>query len=110
MQVNISDGREFGMILKFSLSVVKYTSEGGVTVEAKPFQEPDGLRDRESTETTKAVAIEIIVADTGCGIPNNTLEDIFRQFEQVERPEDKISLDPLPAGDKPSGLGKYLIE
>lgn len=102
----MGDSRKLSSVISnLVANAVKYTSEGGVTVEAKPFQEPDGLRDRESTETTKAVAIEIIVADTGCGIPNNTLEDIFRQFEQVERPEDKISLDPLPAGDKPSGLG-----
>ncbi|KAG8929351.1 Light-sensor Protein kinase, partial [Tulasnella sp. 417] len=102
----MGDSRKLSSVISnLVANAVKYTSEGGVTVEAKPFQEPDGLRDRESTETTKAVAIEIIVADTGCGIPNHTLEDIFRQFEQVERPEDKISLDaPLP-GDKPSGLG-----
>lgn len=38
------------------------------------------------------------------------MEDIFRQFEQVERPEDKISLDPLLPGDKPSGLGEYPVK
>ncbi|KAG9043589.1 Light-sensor Protein kinase [Tulasnella sp. UAMH 9824] len=102
----MGDSRKLSSVISnLVANAVKYTSEGGVTVEAKPFQEPDGLRDRESTETTRAVAIEIIVADTGCGIPNHTLEDIFRQFEQVERPEDKISLDPLLPGDKPSGLG-----
>ncbi|KAG8926385.1 Light-sensor Protein kinase [Tulasnella sp. 408] len=102
----MGDSRKLSSVISnLVANAVKYTSEGGVTVEAKPFQEPDGLRDRESTETTRAVAIEIIVADTGCGIPNHTLEDIFRQFEQVERPDDKISLDPLLPGDKPSGLG-----
>lgn len=102
----MGDSRKLSSVISnLVANAVKYTSEGGVTVEAKPFQEPDGLRDRESTETTRAVAIEIIVADTGCGIPNHTLEDIFRQFEQVERPEDKVSLDPPLSGDKPSGLG-----
>ncbi|KAG9018802.1 Light-sensor Protein kinase [Tulasnella sp. 427] len=102
----MGDSRKLASVISnLVANAVKYTAEGGVTVEAKPFQEPEGLRDRETTETTKAVAIEIIVADTGCGIPNHTLEDIFRQFEQVERPEDKISLEtPMPS-DKPSGLG-----
>lgn len=57
---------------------MKYTTEGGVVVECKAFEEPEGLR-REGS-----IAVEIVVADTGCGISPAKLESIFREFEQVE--------------------------
>ena len=59
-------------------SSVKYTESGKVTVECHAFDEPAGLRD------SGGVAVEIVVADTGCGIANDKLESIFREFEQVE--------------------------
>lgn len=81
---------------------VKFTDAGGIVIECKPFQEPDGLRERDNTPTTKEVAVEIVVADTGCGIPACKLEELFRQFEQVEGGGQKG-----PFGDtgRPSGLG-----
>lgn len=57
---------------------VKYTTNGRVTVECKAFEEPEGLRREGST------AVEIVVADTGCGISCEKLESIFLEFEQVE--------------------------
>lgn len=45
---------------------------------AHVFDEPDGLR------AEGHVAIEIVVSDTGCGIPPEKLESIFREFEQVD--------------------------
>lgn len=42
--------------------------------------------------------MEIVVADTGCGIPSEKLESIFREFEQVE----VTSGPPIPS----QGLGK----
>lgn len=57
---------------------VKYTTQGKVIVECKAFEEPEGLRREGST------AVEIVVADTGCGISPSKLESIFREFEQVE--------------------------
>ncbi len=57
---------------------VKYTAQGSISVRCKAFEEPTGLRD------TGDLAVEIVVADTGCGIPNDKLESIFREFEQVE--------------------------
>lgn len=59
-------------------NAVKYTAQGSVTVMAHVFDEPDGLR------AEGHVAIEIVVSDTGCGIPPEKLESIFRQFEQVD--------------------------
>jgi len=57
---------------------VKYSTHGKITVECKTFEQPEDLR-REGS-----VAVEIIVADTGCGISSEKLERIFRDFEQVE--------------------------
>jgi len=57
---------------------VKYSTRGRITVECKAFEEPEGLR-REGS-----IAVEILVADTGCGISPAKLESIFREFEQVE--------------------------
>ncbi|KAG8905480.1 Light-sensor Protein kinase [Tulasnella sp. 403] len=97
-QLVIGDSRKIASVVSnLTANAVKFTETGKVSVECKPFQEPDGLRDRETTATTKQVAVEIVVADTGCGIPATKLEDIFRQFEQVEREEDNQN--------RPSGLG-----
>ena len=57
---------------------MKYSTQGKITVECKAFEEPEGLRRGGS------VAVEIVVADTGCGISPAKLESIFREFEQVE--------------------------
>ena len=43
--------------------------------------------------------MEIIVADTGCGIQEGKLESIFREFEQVE--------SALPKTGSAPGLGTY---
>lgn len=79
-------------------SVVKYTTKGSIIIEIKPFAEPDGLRDRNSTATTRQIAVEIVVSDTGCGIEPAKLEELFQQFEQVER------LD-QPEQDQNAGIG-----
>ena len=73
--------------------LVKYTREGGIKVTCQVFKEPQGLRD------DRQVAIEIIVADTGCGIDSSKLESIFREFEQVETSSPSAN-DVIP------GLGK----
>lgn len=73
-------------------NAVKYTAQGSITVTAHVFDEPDGLRAEE------CVAIEIVVSDTGCGIPPEKLESIFREFEQVES-------DAPPKPETRPGLG-----
>jgi hypothetical protein len=67
---------------------VKYTQRGTITVSCRVFNEPKGLRN------SKQIAIEIIVDDTGCGIPASKLESIFREFEQVESAQPKKSTAP----------------
>ena len=57
---------------------VKYTTQGEIAVLSRYFDEPTGLRNLGD------VAVEIVVSDTGCGIPTEKLESIFREFEQVE--------------------------
>jgi len=67
---------------------VKYTQRGTITVSCRAFNEQEGLRN------SKQIAVEIIVGDTGCGIPASKLESIFREFEQVESAQCKTSTPP----------------
>jgi signal transduction histidine kinase len=62
-------------------------------VHCHTFGEPEGLRGPKQT------AVEIVVSDTGCGIPNEKLENIFREFEQVESSGPKTG--------KAAGLGMF---
>ena len=71
---------------------MKYTTQGKVTVECKAFGEPEGLKREGST------AVEIVVADTGCGISCAKLESIFREFEQVESAAPRTSSPGLGLG------------
>lgn len=72
---------------------MKYTTEGSITVRCNTYGEPEGLR------APKQTAVEIMVADTGCGIPGDKLESIFREFEQVESSQ--------PAKSGQAGLGAF---
>ena len=78
--------------------LVKFTKTGGITVECRAFEEPEGLRNSGN------VAVEIVVSDTGCGIPSDKLESIFREFEQVEA----TPPIPQPPPPQPKGLGMCL--
>lgn len=71
---------------------VKYTEEGTITVQCTTYDEPEGLRGENQ------MVIQIVVADTGCGIEGSKLESIFREFEQVESADAKGS-------DQVSGVG-----
>ncbi|KAI8971142.1 hypothetical protein BD414DRAFT_426633 [Trametes punicea] len=75
----IGDSRKIRTVVaNLTANALKYTSKGSISVICRAFDEPSGLRDSED------LAVEIVVADTGSGIPNDKLENIFREFEQVE--------------------------
>ncbi|KAJ3903582.1 hypothetical protein F5879DRAFT_143125 [Lentinula edodes] len=76
------------VVQNLTANALKYTMEGKIAVRCVPFGEPEGLREPTST------AMEIVVADTGCGIPPTKLESIFREIEQVESSEPKTSAEP----------------
>ena len=67
---------------------MKYTQRGTITVSCRMFNEPEGLRN------SKQIAVEVIIGDTGCGIPASKLENIFREFEQVESAQPRTSTAP----------------
>lgn len=94
MQV-CSSCHKFASVVLNQLDTVKFTTEGSITVSCKTFGEPEGLRKFDQT------AVEILVADTGCGIAATRLESIFREFEHVESSEPKSNSD--------AGIGKLAI-
>jgi hypothetical protein len=67
---------------------VKYTQRGTITVSCHALNEPEDPRN------SKQITVQIIVGDTGCGIPANKLESIFREFEQVESTQQKTNTVP----------------
>ena len=60
-------------------NAIKFTSEGHVVVQVvgMPASEEGSYR------------IHVTVEDTGIGIPNDKLDDIFREFHQVENEHDR---------------------
>ncbi|KAJ7714208.1 hypothetical protein B0H16DRAFT_1742790 [Mycena metata] len=78
-------------------NALKYTSEGTITVGCTTLADPEGVRGVNET------VIEIVVADTGCGIDVESLGSMFREFEQVETME----LKPIPLSD--AGLGLAVV-
>ncbi|KAI0643021.1 hypothetical protein C8Q79DRAFT_202229 [Trametes meyenii] len=75
----VGDSRKIRTVVaNLTANALKYTNQGSINVLCKAFEEPTGLRD------SGDLAVEIVVADTGCGIPSEKLESIFREFEQVE--------------------------
>jgi len=79
--------------------IVKYTQQGTIKVSCRAFNESEGLRN------SKQIAVEITVGDTGCGIPANKLESIFREFERVESAQPKTTRSTAPG----LGLGLAVV-
>lgn len=66
--------------LYLPLFTVKYTAAGSISVHCKALEGPK-----------KEITLEMVVADTGCGIPTSKLQMIFREFEKVESSESRSS-------------------
>jgi hypothetical protein len=73
---------------------VQYIDKGDITVHCRKFVEPEGLR------YAQEIVIEIMVADSGCGIPSRKVESIVREFEQAETSEKRLS---------GAGIGEYTL-
>ncbi|KXN88126.1 Cyanobacterial phytochrome B [Leucoagaricus sp. SymC.cos] len=87
-QTVVGDSRKIRTVVQnLTANALKYTETGTISVSCKPFDEPEGLR------SPKQTAVEIIVADTGCGIEGRKLEKIFREFEQVEFSEPRSNAE-----------------
>ncbi|KAK0188256.1 phytochrome-like protein [Armillaria mellea] len=94
----IGDARKIKTVVQnLTANALKYTVEGSITVCCVPTQEPVGLHNSQQT------VVEIVVADTGCGIRQEKLENIFREFEKVE------SSEPKPSADAGVGLGLAVV-
>lgn len=76
---------EFGIII--IRPTVKYTKKGSISVSCNIYDEPEGLR------SDKQAVVEIVVADTGCGIQEDKLAKMFREFEQVEISEPRSNAE-----------------
>lgn len=66
-----------------------------IRVTCQAFEDQDAL------PSSGHVAVEIMVEDSGCGIPSDKLESIFREFEQVEATQ-------APKLQSTKGLGEYI--
>ncbi|KAF9485880.1 phytochrome-like protein [Pholiota conissans] len=94
----VGDGNKIRTVVQnLTANALKYTSNGSITVSCTTFGEPEGLRNVNQT------AVEIRVADSGCGIRPDKLESIFREFEQVQ------SSEPKPHSEAGVGLGLAVV-
>ncbi|KAJ7645612.1 phytochrome-like protein [Mycena polygramma] len=94
----VGDAKKIRTVVQnLSANALKYTAKGCITVGCTTFGEPEGLRGPRQT------AVEIVVADTGCGIHPERLGSIFREFEQVE------SLEPKTNSGGGVGLGLAVV-
>jgi hypothetical protein len=102
-QILLGDrGKIRQIIANVTANAVKHTEEGKVTIEwgelPKDIEDPG-----EASQDT--IKIGIAISDTGVGIPEDQLEDMFRTFEQVEMENDM----PTPKGGGHLGLGLAVV-
>lgn len=72
----LGDAGRFRQILTNLVgNAIKFTERGTITV---------GLRRARPTDDTAAPRIELVVADTGIGIPEDLAEAVFQPFQQIQ--------------------------
>jgi len=101
------DGDKIEKILYNLLSnALKFTPSGGeISAEVRltsPFRGTHPLFDHKNGDPADSTHIEIIVKDTGAGIPEDKLEKIFERFYQIEGDKNY-----LPGG---TGIGLSLTK
>jgi len=62
------------IILNLVSNAIKFTAKGRITVSVRLLNQDN-----------KNIQVEFVVADTGIGIPNDKLEDIFGAFQQASK-------------------------
>ncbi|ORY55950.1 hypothetical protein BCR35DRAFT_355672 [Leucosporidium creatinivorum] len=72
------------MVLKLVENALKHTKEGGILIE---WGETSLGADTAEGAVAKAedIRVALTITDTGCGIPEEKLEAIFRQFEAIQQ-------------------------
>ncbi|KAF7346045.1 ATP-binding cassette transporter [Mycena sanguinolenta] len=97
-KIVVGDSKKIQTVVQnLTANSLKYTSSGSITIGCTTFVEPEGLRGPRQT------AVEIVVADTGCGIDADRLASIFREFEEVE------PMEPRPGSGGGVGLGLAVV-
>ncbi|KAF8319778.1 hypothetical protein DL93DRAFT_2225171 [Clavulina sp. PMI_390] len=87
------------VVTNLTANALKYTDTGSIMIEAREFKDAQLKLD-----PTKLL-IEIVVADTGCGIENSKLQSMFHELEDVGNLADPPSDDESPK----FGLGMALV-
>jgi PAS domain S-box-containing protein len=83
----VTDCNRFKQIITNLISnALKFTEEGGIEFGYKIDNSPDTKDHSESTKTY----LEFYVKDTGIGIPENSLEEIFDRFKKLENKRVKL--------------------
>ncbi len=88
-----TDGEKLRHILENLISnALKFTKKGSVKVSARILRVSDSPIPRTGEgENRRMGAVEFEVADTGIGIPKESLPAIFEMFRQVSRPDGRSS-------------------
>lgn len=86
-------------IVNLVSNAIKYTLQGKITLDVKRVQENGWNTDYGCGETA---IIEILVTDTGIGIPEKDLKRLFLPFIRLE--------SPIKSTVKGTGLGLYLTK
>jgi CheY-like chemotaxis protein len=89
------------IVANVTANAVKHTKQGRVTVEWGEMSK-DSADPAEASQDT--IKIGISVTDTGAGIPEDQLEEMFRTFEQVETDDGDSQQLKSPAGNLGLGL------
>ncbi|KAF8208676.1 hypothetical protein K438DRAFT_1812696 [Mycena galopus ATCC 62051] len=97
-QIVVGDSKKIQtMVQNLTANSLKYTTKGSITIRCTTLREPEGLRGPRQT------AVEMVVADTGCGIDADRLGRMFHEFEALE------PMEPRTTSGSGIGLGLAVV-